>query len=84
MPDGDTIGRFRNILIDNSLQEKLFKQVVWVLQKDGMILKKGTIVDSTIINAPSSTKNKEKKRDPDAHQTKKGNEWRFDRFTRER
>jgi IS5 family transposase len=58
VPDGDTIGRFRNILIDNSLQEKLFKQVVWALQKDGMILKKGTIVDSTIINALSSTKNK--------------------------
>lgn len=77
VPDGDTVGRFRNILIESGLQEKLFKQVVWALQKNGMILKKGTIVDSTIINAPSSTKNKEKKRDPDAHQTKKGNEWRF-------
>ena len=43
----------------------------------GLILKKGTIVDSTIISAPSSTKNKEKKRDPDAHQVKKGNTWHF-------
>ena len=43
----------------------------------GMILKKGTIVDSTIISAPSSTKNKEKQRDPDAHQVKKGNTWHF-------
>ena len=43
----------------------------------GLILKKGTIVDSTIISAPSSTKNKEKKRDPDAHQVKKGNTWNF-------
>ena len=42
-----------------------------------LILKKGTIVDSTIISAPSSTKNKEKKRDPDAHQVKKGNTWHF-------
>ena len=54
VPNGDTIGRFRNL-----------------------ILKKGTIVDSTIISAPSSTKNKEKKRDPDAHQVKKGNTWHF-------
>ena len=45
--------------------------------KRGMILKKGTIVDSTIISAPSSTKNKEKQRDPDAHQVKKGNTWHF-------
>lgn len=43
----------------------------------GMLLKRGTIVDSTIISAPSSTKNKEKKRDPDAHQVRKGNTWHF-------
>ena len=48
--------------------EKLFAQVVTALTEQGLILKKGTIVDSTIISAPSSTKNKEKKRDPDAHQ----------------
>ena len=77
VPDGDTIGRFRNILTENGLQKKLFGQVLALLQAKGLILKKGTIVDSTIINAPSSTKNREKKRDPDAHQTKKGNEWRF-------
>lgn len=71
VPDGDTLGRFRNLLIRNGLQEKLFAQVVELLQVRGLILKKGTIVDSTIISAPSSTKNKEKKRDPDAHQAKK-------------
>ena len=65
-PDGDTLGRFRNLLIKNGLQEKLFAQVVAALMERGLILKKGTIVDSTIISAPSSTKNKEKKRDPDA------------------
>ena len=48
-----------------------------MLMERGLILKKGTIVDSTIISAPSSTKNKEKKRDPDACQTKKGNTWHF-------
>lgn len=77
IPNGDTLGRFRNLLIQNGLQEKLFTQVVVMLMEWGLILKKGTIVDSTIISAPSSTKNKEKKRDPDAHQTKKGNTWHF-------
>lgn len=77
VPSGDTLGRFRNLLIKNGLQEKLFAQVVMLLQARGLILKKGSIVDSTIISAPSSTKNKEKKRDPDAHQTKKGNTWHF-------
>ena len=71
VPNGDTIGRFRNLLVKNGLQEKLFAQVVTALTEQGLILKKGTIVDSTIISAPSSTKNKEKKRDPDAHQVKK-------------
>ena len=56
VPDGDTLGRFRNLLIKNGLQEKLFTQVVELLTKRGLILKKGTIVDSTFIEAPSSTK----------------------------
>ena len=77
IPNGDTLGRFRNLLIKNNLQEKLFAQVVEMLKAKGLILKKGTIVDSTIISAPSSTKNKEKKRDPEAHSTKKGNQWYF-------
>ena len=77
VPDGDTLGCFRNLLIRNGLQEKLFAQVVAALMERGLILKKGTIVDSTIISAPSSTKNKEKKRDPDAHQVKKDNTWHF-------
>ncbi|MDL2327287.1 IS5 family transposase, partial [Ruminococcaceae bacterium OttesenSCG-928-A11] len=67
LPDGDTIGRFRALLVEHGLQEKLFAQVVESLQAQGLILKKGSIVDSTIISAPSSTKNQEKKRDPDAH-----------------
>ena len=77
VPNGDTLGRFRNLLIRNGLQEQLFAQVVLMLMDRGLILKKGTIVDSTIISAPSSTKNKDKKRDSDAHQTKKGNTWYF-------
>lgn len=77
VPDGDTLGRFRNLLIKNGMQENLFAQVVGLLQRKGLLLKKGTIVDSTLIEAPSSTKNREKQRDPDAHQTKKGNQWHF-------
>ena len=77
VPDGDTIGRFRAKLAEHHLQEKLFAHVVTLLTERGLILKKGTIVDSSIIAAPSSTKNREKKRDPDAHQTKKGNTWYF-------
>ena len=77
VPDGDTIGRFRNILVRNGLQEKLFEQVAALLTERGLILKKGTIVDSTLITAPSSTRNREKKRDPDAHSVKKGNTWHF-------
>ena len=77
VPSGDTIGRFRNILVQNGLQKKLFAQVVQTLKDRGLILKKGTIVDSTIIAAPSSTKNRERQRDPDAHSVKKGNNWYF-------
>lgn len=77
VPDGDTIGRFRALLGEHGLQEKLFGQVVQLLSNRGLILKKGTIVDSTIIAAPPSTKNRERHRDPDAHQVKKGNTWHF-------
>ena len=77
VPDGDTIGRFRNILTRNGLQEKIFAAVVKILMERKLILKKGTIVDSTFIESPSSTKNREKKRDPEAHSAKKGNTWHF-------
>ena len=72
-----TLGRFRHILEENGIQQKLFAQVVQRLTEKGLMLRKGTIVDSTIIEAPSSTKNKKKERDPDAHQVKKGNTWHF-------
>ena len=77
VPDGDTIGRFRRLLEKHGIQEKLFAQVRDLLIEKGLILKKGTIVDSTFIEAPSSTKNREKKRDPEAHSGKKGNTWHF-------
>ena len=77
VPNGDTIGRFRNILTENGLQKKIYARVVEILTERKLILKKGTIVDSTFIESPSSTKNKEKKRDPEAHSGKKGNTWHF-------
>ena len=77
VPNGDTLGRFRNLLIRNGIQEKLFTQVVEQLETRGLLLKKGTIVDSTLISAPSSTKNAKKERDPVAHSTKKGKNWYF-------
>lgn len=77
IPDGDTIGRFRKILVNNGIQEKLFLQVTEILNSKGLLLKKGTIVDSTIIAAPTSTKNRDKKRDKDAHSVKKGSTWYF-------
>lgn len=77
VPDGDTLGRFRNILLRNGIQQELFAQVVELLMQRGLILKRGTIVDSTFIDAPSSTKNEKKERDPQAHSAKKGNTWHF-------
>lgn len=77
VPNGDTIGRFRNLLIENNIQEQIFVQVIKILQEHKLILKKGTIVDSTLIAAPSSTKNADRQRDPEAHSVKKGNQWYF-------
>ena len=77
VPDGDTLRRFRNILMRNGIQQELFAQVVELLMQRGLILKRGTIVDSTFIEAPSSTKNEKKERDPEAHSAKKGNVWYF-------
>ena len=70
VPDGDTIGRFRHILERNQLGEAFFTNEVESLQKCNLMLKKGTIVDSTLIAAPSSTKDKEKQRDPKDHSVK--------------
>ncbi len=77
VPDGDTIEMFRNILVKYGLQRKLFRQAVSMLTGQGLILKKGTILDSTIIAATSSTKNKEKNRDSQAHSVKNGSIWHF-------
>lgn len=77
VPDATTLLKFRHIIEKNHLGEEFFKAINRVMEATGHIMHGGTIVDATIINAPSSTKNAEKKRDPEMHQTKKGNEWKF-------
>ena len=77
VPDGTTLLRFRRLLEKHQLGEKLFATVGEVLQARGLKLGSGTIVDATLIAAPSSTKNADKARDPEMHQTRKGQQWYF-------
>jgi transposase, IS5 family len=77
VPDGTTLLKFRRLLNEHRLGEQLFAKVGEVLQSKGVKVGKGTIVDATIIGAPSSTKNADKARDPEMHQTKKGQQWYF-------
>jgi len=77
IPDETTILAFRHLLEQNNLGEEIFEAVKAHLKANGMAMKQGTIVDATIIAAPSSTKNKAGEWDPEMHQTKKGNQWYF-------
>lgn len=77
VPDETTLCKFRHLLEEHGLNKLFFEAINRVMVETGHMLKGGTIVDATIINAPSSTKNAAKARDPEMHQTKKGNEWRF-------
>jgi len=76
-PDETTICRFRHLLEKYSLGKKIFEELNEYLTKCKIQIRTGTIVDATIISAPSSTKNKNKARDPEMHQTRKGNQWYF-------
>jgi len=77
VPDETTILNFRHLLEENNLQKDFFYTTANLLEENGLIMKEGTSVDATIIAASSSTKNKDKKRDPEMRSTKKGNEWHF-------
>jgi len=76
-PDETTVCKFRHLLEAHNLGDQLFVLINEYLQENGLKVSTGTIVDATIIDAPSSTKNKDGKRDPEMHQTKKGNQWYF-------
>lgn len=76
-PDETTICKFRHLLEAHNLGRRLFELINEYLAENGMKVAGGTIVDATIISAPTSTKNREQARDPEMHSTKKGNQWHF-------
>ena len=76
-PDETTICRFRHLLERNDLGKAVFEYVLEHLERHGIKVGKGTIVDASIISAPPSTKNKDRARDPEMHQTRKGKQWYF-------
>jgi IS5 family transposase len=77
VPDETTVCKFRHLLEQHQLGGEILEAVNLYLESQGVRITTGTIVDATIIHAPSSTKNREQKRDPEMHQTKKGNQWYF-------
>ncbi|NHZ44527.1 IS5 family transposase [Massilia sp. CCM 8693] len=76
-PDATTLLKFRRLLEKNNLTRKIFDTINGHLAAQGLTMREGTIVDATLIASPPSTKNKDKKRDPEMHQSKKGNDWHF-------
>ncbi len=77
VPDATTLLKFRRLLEANGLTERIFQTIRQHLASKGLIMREGTIVDASLIAAPPSTKNRDKQRDPDMHQAKKGNQWHF-------
>jgi transposase, IS5 family len=77
VPDATTLLKFRHLLERHELGAAIFAEVGRILQEKGLKLSAGTIVDATLIAAPSSTKNQERQRDPEMRQTRKGNQWHF-------
>lgn len=77
VPDATTLLKFRHLLEKHHIGEQIFADVNTRLEKCGLMMHGGTIVDATIVHAPSSTKNNKGERDPEMHQTKKGNQWYF-------
>ena len=77
VPDETTVCKFRHLLEEHRLGGRMLEAVNLHLQSQGVRITTGTIVDATIIHAPSSTKNREQKRDPEMHQTRKGKQWYF-------
>ena len=77
VPDATTLLHFRHLLEEHKLGERLFAAQSEIFEGEGWIMRGGSIVDATIIAAPSSTKNATGERDPEMHQTKKGNQWYF-------
>lgn len=77
VPDATTLCKFRKLLNEHGVTEQIMETTIRFMESHGRIMRGGTIVDATIVEAPTSTKNAEKQRDPEMHQVKKGNEWHF-------
>jgi len=77
VPDATTLLKFRHLLERHEIGKKIFAEVAKLLQQNGLIVENGTVIDATIIQAPKSTKNKEKSRDPEMKSSKKGGNWYF-------
>jgi IS5 family transposase len=77
VPDATTLLKFRRLLETNDLCKGLFNAINTDLANQGLMMREGTLVDATLLAAPPSTKNREKQRDPEMHQTRKGNQWYF-------
>jgi IS5 family transposase len=76
-PDATTLLKFRHLLEVKNITPQIFDTINRHLAEKGLLMREGTIVDATLIAAPPSTKNKEEERDPEMHQSKKGNQWHF-------
>ena len=76
-PDATTLLKFRRLLEHHGLTQRIFETINATLAERGLLLKEGTLVDATIIEAPSSTRNRDGKRDPEMHQVRKGKQWHF-------
>lgn len=76
-PDATTLLKFRRLLEKHQLTRRIFDEINGHLAGQGLVMREGTIVDATLIAAPPSTKNSDKERDPEMHQSKKGNDWHF-------
>lgn len=76
-PDATTLLKFRRLLEQHGLTKRIFEEINAHLASKGLTMREGTIVDATLIAAPPSTKNRDGKRDPEMHQSKKGNDWHF-------
>lgn len=77
VPDSTTLMDFRHLLEKNALPQAMLQSVNALLKERGLLMSQGTLIDATLIAAPSSTKNKPHARDPEMHQAKKGNQWYF-------
>lgn len=77
VPDATTLMNFRHLLETHELPQSMLKEINTLLRERGLLMNQGTLIDATLIAAPSSTKNKTHERDPEMHQTKKGNQWHF-------